>query len=43
MYWQWAAGYVTENTFGAPSIANLGSDVIAGYFEISYFKSAYFN
>lgn len=43
MYWQWAAGYVTQNQFGAPSVANLGSDLIVGYFEISYFKSAYFN
>jgi len=43
MYWQWANGDVTENTFSEPSIANLGSDLIAGYFEISYFKSAYFN
>lgn len=43
MYWQWANAYVTENQLSAPSIAFLGSDLVVGYYEMSYFKSAYFN
>ena len=41
MYWQWANAYLTE-TVGAPSVALL-SKAVAGYFEISYFHTAYFN
>lgn len=43
MYWQWANAYVTENQLGVPSIKLLGSDLVVGYYEISYWKSAFFN
>ena len=47
MYWQWANAYITESTLSAPSVAVIsaasGANTVAGYFEISYFHSAYFN
>lgn len=43
MYWQWANAYVTENQLGVPSIKSLGSDLVVGYYEISYWKSDFFN
>jgi hypothetical protein len=44
MYWQWANSYLTETYFnGIPSLANYWPLNYAGYYEISYFKTAYFN
>ena len=43
-YWQWANAYITENNNdpAAASVALL-SNTVAGYAEISYFKSQYFD
>lgn len=43
MYWQWANAYVTESAYSAPSIKSLGSDLVVGYYEISYWHTAFFN
>jgi Fe2+ transport system protein B len=43
-YWQWATGQVTQNILsGVTSVAMLFPNVFAGYYEISYFHTDYFN
>lgn len=42
-YWQWATGQITQVTNSVASIALLGNNAFAGYYEITYFRSAYFN
>ena len=42
-YWQWCNGLITNNIQGVASVAELGTNSFSGYYEISYFKSAYFN
>jgi hypothetical protein len=42
-YWQWATGELTLANEGVESIALLGNNAFAGFNEISYFHSAYFN
>ena len=42
-YWQWATGQLTQQVSGVSSIAELGNNAFAGYYEISYFHSDYFN
>ena len=42
-YWQWCSGLVTENIANVDSVAKLGTNAFAGYYEISYFKTNFFN
>ena len=42
-YWQWATGELTQNAAGVASVADLGNNAFAGYYEISYFHTEYFN
>lgn len=41
-YWQWANGWISENYFAQPSLAEVYPGWYAGYFEISYFHTNYF-
>jgi hypothetical protein len=41
MYWQWATGFLSESNWGQPSMANVMPSFYAGWYELSYFKSAY--
>lgn len=43
MYWQWANSYQSMASWGVPSMSNVMPYFYRGYYEISYFKSAYFN
>jgi len=42
-YWQWAGGNVTRNATGQDSISLMFPNVFAGYQEISYFHTVYFD
>lgn len=42
MYWQWANAFITQAVASVPSVADL-TNTVAGYFEIEYFHTAYFN
>lgn len=43
MYWQWAKSWVTQSNTGVDSLAQVFPDQYIGYYEISYFKTDYFN
>ena len=43
MYWQWANSFVTADKFSEPSMAMVYPANYAGYNEIGYFKTAYFD
>ena len=42
-YWQWATGQLTQNSNLVTSIALLGNNAFAGYNEISYWHTDYFD
>jgi len=42
-YWQWATGQITQISDNVDSVALLGNNAFAGYFEIPYFRTNYFN
>lgn len=42
-YWQWANGYISQTYDSKASMGEVYQGWYAGYYEISYFKSMYFN
>jgi len=43
MYWQWANAYITQTTNFAVTMAELQPCNYLGYYEMSYWHTAYFN